>query len=1104
MAKAKKVAYNEDAIEALEGLEGVRENVDMYLGHQESQVMHCLREVVENTIDIWSKGLNSFCHIIVSGSKKEQVFTVIDEGPGIPVGVHKKLGISTLEVVLTKLHAGSNFKAQEKDKTATRGKHGVGVSCVCAVSKEFYASTFRDGKWYSQTFSKGRKKTEVERVKNPVTPICAIPKVKSGTVIQYALDKSVMPDTVLTKNQIFDYGRIVSALCKGLKVRVTFNGEEKTFHNKHGIIDALDFFKERNSKKNTDYLGKPFQFEADSIQCAIQWSNLPGEDNVANYVNFASTPDVQSTSVKGAFDVIGRVFKKVKVKGADFTAADLREGMVLVLHYMCNNARYAGQNKEKLNTVEAVEDVKRLLEQPLTKWVKENEKLVRKIIKRASDIRKARAEAKKITQAASSLKASKKNLAGSDKLRMCSKKCPAAERELILAEGDSAGGALFLARNNYNQVILSLRGKPLNVMKTKSIAQDLKNKEIQDILIAIGADPKKIAKGEHLTEVAVGKILLATDADIDGPLEANTKVWMLDGTKPTIKELAQRWEKNPEPFWVLSRNNKGELVPAQAIAPRITTTTDEYIKVTFDNGLVKRVTGNHKWVVNKAKKSEFVSEENGNNYIRTKHLSVGDSINSFYAISSAADGSPRKEGEYITILNEHSRFSDRRKMPLHQLVQSWKDRKLFKKYRKSNFKSGASLGETRKGCIHIHHLDGDKGNNTPQNLGYLLQSEHGREHRVERCKTYNGSKKHLKDLACFFTSKKGKKVLKENRQRLIDYNKSGEHRKTTSWNNANREDILYLQILGKVCRLLRGFKKSNYKLNKENWHQALRTYNACGWEMLKTIPKEDLRKSYLDTKGKYYPITEKVMTKSKNTYPGQAITKFLNVCQKVYAEYGYIDEETYTNSRIRMIRKGKIPQGTPTWEYMIKRKVSPEKDFQKWVDSCLEKTNHKVVKLEKVVSKKERNFYCLTVPEHGNFFIDDGDGNGICSGNCHIRTLINCILYKYVRAVFSANMVYILKMPLYQAAWTEKGEEVRSYGDTLEEAMKGAPKRAIVTRFKGLGEMTAEQMQPYAHSDSKLRKLVPITEIEAKKDHDEYMRLTGENTDYRKKMFNIQ
>lgn len=1104
MAKAKKVTYNEDAIEALEGLEGVRENVDMYLGHQESQVMHCLREVVENTIDIWSKGLNSFCHIIVSGSKKEQVFTVIDEGPGIPVGVHKKLGISTLEVVLTKLHAGSNFKAKEKDKTATRGKHGVGVSCVCAVAKEFYASTFRDGKCYSQTFSKGRKKTEVEKVKRPVAPLCKLPKVKSGTVIQYVLDKSVMPDTVLTKNQVFDYGRIVSALCKGLKVKVTYNGEEKTFHNKYGIIDALDFFKERNSKKNTEYLGKPFQFEADGIQCAIQWSNLPGEDNVANYVNFASTPDVQSTSVKGAFDIIGRVFKKVKVKGSDFTVSDLREGMVLVLHYMCNNARYAGQNKEKLNTVEAVEDVKRLLEQPLTKWVKENEKLVRKIIKRASDIRKARAEAKKITQAASSLKASKKNLAGSDKLRMCSKKCPASERELILAEGDSAGGALFLARNNYNQIILSLRGKPLNVMKTKSIAQDLKNKEIQDILIAIGADPKKIAKGEHLTEVAVGKILLATDADIDGPLEANTEVWMLDGTKPTIKELAQRWEKNPEPFWVLSRNNKGELVPAQAIAPRITTTTDEYIKVTFDNGLVKRVTGNHKWVVNKAKKSEFVSEENGNNYIRTKHLSVGDSINSFYAISSAADGSPRKEGEYITILNEHSRFSDRRKMPLHQLVQAWKDRKLFKKYRKSNFKSGASLGEPRKGCIHIHHLDGDKGNNTPQNLGYLLQSEHGREHRVERCKTYNGSKKHLKDLACFFASKKGKKVLKENRQRLIDYNKSGEHRKTTSWNNANREDILYLQILGKVCRLLRGFKKSNYKLNKENWHQALRTYNACGWEMLKTIPKEDLRKSYLDTKGKYYPITEKVMTKSKNTYPGQAITKFLNVCQKVYAEYGYIDEETYTNSRIRMIRKGKISQGTPTWEYMIKRKVSPEKDFQKWVDSCLERTNHKVVKLEKVVSKKERNFYCLTVPEHGNFFIDDGDGNGICSGNCHIRTLINGILYKYARAVFAANMVYILKMPLFQAAWTEKGEEVRAYGDTLEEAMKGAPKRAIVTRFKGLGEMTAGQMEPYSHSGSKLRKLIPITEIDAKKDHDEYMRLTGENTDYRKKMFNIQ
>ena len=514
MAK-KKHSYNEDSIEALEGLEGVRENVDMYLGHQETQVLHCLREVVENTIDIWSKGLNDSVHIIVEG-KKNQAFTVIDGGPGIPTGKHAKLGISTLEVVLTRLHAGSNFKAKEKGKAATRGKHGVGVSTVCAVSQEFHASTFRDGVCFTQSYKRGKKTTEVSKSKRPHTPLCDIPKVKSGTVIQYTLDKTVMPDTVLSKQQVFDYGRMVSALCKGLRVKVTYNGNEETFFNKKGILDALDFFKERNSKKKTEYLAKPFLYDGEGIQCAIQWSNLVGEDNVANYVNYASTPDIQSTSVKGAFDIIGRTFKKVKVKGADFSVSDLREGMVLVLHYMCNNARYAGQNKEKLNTVEAVEDVKRLLEKPLAKWINENEKLVRKIIKRASDIRKARAEAKKITQAASTLKASKQSLVGSDKLRMCSRKCPAEERELLIAEGDSAGDALFLARNAYNQIILSLRGKPLNVMKTKSVAQDLKNKEIQDILIAIGADPKKIAKGEPLSSVAVGKVLIVTDADVDG------------------------------------------------------------------------------------------------------------------------------------------------------------------------------------------------------------------------------------------------------------------------------------------------------------------------------------------------------------------------------------------------------------------------------------------------------------------------------------------------------------------------------------------------------------------------------------------------------------
>lgn len=511
----KKISYNEDSIEALEGLEGVRENVDMYLGHQETQVLHCLREVVENTIDLWSKGLNNYCHIIVEG-KKNQVFTIIDGGPGIPAGKHKKLGISTLEVVMTRLHAGSNFRAKDREKTATRGKHGVGVSCVCAVSKEFYVSTFRDGCCYTQSYEKGKKVTEVTKSKKPNSPLCKIPVTKTGTIIQYILDRTVMPDTVLSKKEIFNYGKTVSCLCKGLKVKVTYNGEEQVFLNKTGIQEALDFFKERHSKKSVEYLGKPFVYDGEGIQCAIQWSSLPGDDNVANYVNFASTPDIQSTSVKGAFDIIGKCFKKVKVKGSDFTISDLREGMILVLHYVCNNARYAGQNKEKLNTVEAIEDVKKLLEKPLLDWIKANPKLVNRIIKRASAIRKAKAEAKKITQAASTLKASKKAIAGSEKLKMCSKKCPASERELLIAEGDSAGDALLLARNPYNQIILALKGKPLNVMKTKSVAQDLKNKEIQDILIAIGADPKKIARGEPLTEVAVGKILIVTDSDPDG------------------------------------------------------------------------------------------------------------------------------------------------------------------------------------------------------------------------------------------------------------------------------------------------------------------------------------------------------------------------------------------------------------------------------------------------------------------------------------------------------------------------------------------------------------------------------------------------------------
>lgn len=511
----KKLIYNENSIQALEGLDGVRENVDMYLGHQESQVFHCLREIVENTIDLWAKGLNDYCHIIIEG-KKNQVFTVIDHGPGIPVGKNKDTGLSTLEVVLTRLHAGSNFHAKEEKKNATRGKHGVGSSCVNAVSSHLIASTFRDGICYSQEYKKGRRITDVKKVKTPVAPLCDIPKVKKGTVIQYKLDKEIMPDTVLSEKQMTEYARTVSALCKGLKVDITYNGKTQSFHNKKGIQDALDLFLEKQ-KKEIEFVNKtPFIYEGEGIQIALQWSSLPGEENVANYVNYASTPDILSTSVKGAFDIIGRVFKRVKLKGSDFSISDLREGMIMVLHYMCNNARYAGQNKEKLNTAEAVEDVKKLLEIPLTNWVKSNEKTVKKIIKRASAIKKAKTEAQKITQAATSLRATKKDMQASKKLKMCSSKCPPHERELIIVEGDSASGSLTEARNRFNQIILGLKGKPPNVMKEKSIAKLLANAEIKDLLIALGADIKKVIKGEPITEITVGKVLIASDADVDG------------------------------------------------------------------------------------------------------------------------------------------------------------------------------------------------------------------------------------------------------------------------------------------------------------------------------------------------------------------------------------------------------------------------------------------------------------------------------------------------------------------------------------------------------------------------------------------------------------
>lgn len=511
MAKNK---YTANDIEVLEGLEGVQKNIGMYLGEASTQVLRAFREIYENSVDVFAKGMNKFIAVGLSGTKIPQTFTVVDHGPGIPVEKHKKTGISTLTTVFTTIHAGSNFDKLAKGKAKSRGTHGVGSSATNACSESFIVYTCRDKQWYTQSFSKGKPVSDVSKCKLPKKYVELGASKSCGTVVEFTPDYSLLPKTVIKEQELFEFIKQNAELNSGLTVRFVGPKIDEKICNKKGIITLLEDWIV-SSKKKVVTLGRPFIFESPDLSVALQWSDLEGE-NVFSYVNYAETAG-GGYHVQGLFDAITKEFKAAAKKGVDFTAADLREGLIAVIHYKCNDDDYSGQNKEKLSTISAQKIVRDTVAPALTKWIKANAKLVRQIMLRATKIKEAKEQAKAITKAATSLKTTNKSaLIPDGKLAMSNPRCAPEQRELFICEGDSAGGNLVQERDPYYQEILKLRGKILNVAKTSSIAKDLQNAPLVNLLVALGADEKLIRKGEKITSFRVGKIVLLTDEDIDG------------------------------------------------------------------------------------------------------------------------------------------------------------------------------------------------------------------------------------------------------------------------------------------------------------------------------------------------------------------------------------------------------------------------------------------------------------------------------------------------------------------------------------------------------------------------------------------------------------
>ncbi len=512
MAQNKKSDYKAENIQVLEGLEAVRKRPSMYIGDTGQRGLHHLiNEVVDNSID---EALAGHCDHIKLIIHENGSITVSDNGRGIPVDEHPKLKLPAVEVVLTKLHAGGKF---DKDSyKVSGGLHGVGVSCVNALSSKFRAEIHRDGQIYVMGFERGKT----------VTPLQDAGKTKlTGTTINFLPDTEIFTQTTEFKFDIIaDRMRELAFLNPEITVEIIDEREEDeekettTYHYSGGVKDFVSYLDENRDSLMKEPIYISGDIEAVPVELAIQYNDSYTE-NVHSYVNNINTRE-GGTHISGFRRALTRCFKnyaeKNKIIKANSTinvsGEDFREGMTCVLSVKVAEPQFEGQTKTKLGNSEVQSAVEVIVYEKLNEYLEQNPKIAKKILQKvvvAAEAREAARKARQLIQRKSVMSGG--GLPG--KLADCSIKDPA-HSEIYLVEGDSAGGSAKMGRNRSFQAILPLRGKILNVEKAK-INKILENKEIQAMITALGTGVGQEEDFE-LDKLRYHKIIIMTDADVDG------------------------------------------------------------------------------------------------------------------------------------------------------------------------------------------------------------------------------------------------------------------------------------------------------------------------------------------------------------------------------------------------------------------------------------------------------------------------------------------------------------------------------------------------------------------------------------------------------------
>ena len=499
--------YDENQIQVLEGLEAVRKRPGMYIGSTSSRGLHHLvYEIVDNSID---EALAGYCKKIEVNINEDNSITVTDDGRGMPVGIHPKMGKSTIEVIMTILHAGGKFGGG--GYKVSGGLHGVGASVVNALSEECTVTVKREGAIWQQKYSKGKVLTPVEKIGESA-------EGDTGTRVYFKPDVEIFDTTIFDFEVLSQRLRELAFLNKGIYIKLSDlregNEREEVFHYEGGIKSFVSYLNRNKVPLHEEPIYIEGLKDNVSVEVALQYNDGYTE-NIFSFANNIDTVEGGThlvgfkTALTRAFNDYAKRFGHIKDNDKNFTGDDIREGLTAVISVKIEDPQFEGQTKTKLGNSEVRGIVDSIVGESISTFLEENPVVGKMIVDKALMAARARDAARKARELTRKSVLERSTLPG--KLADCSSKDPK-ECEIYIVEGDSAGGSAKQGRNRKFQAILPLRGKILNVEKQR-LDRILNADTIRSMVTAFGAG---IGNDFDIEKIRYDRIIIMTDADVDG------------------------------------------------------------------------------------------------------------------------------------------------------------------------------------------------------------------------------------------------------------------------------------------------------------------------------------------------------------------------------------------------------------------------------------------------------------------------------------------------------------------------------------------------------------------------------------------------------------